>query len=110
MIRFTTPTISLVVEGVDISDKDIRVTLEQGNVELTKKGADLTVSTTTHSQVTDTNISFMLSQTESAAFKMNVGCSLQVNWITSGGIRQATEIKSVPVMRNLLDEVIAYGD
>lgn len=110
MIRYTTPTISLVVEGVDISEKDIRVTLEQSNVELTKKGADLTVSTTTHEQVTDTNIQFALTQEESALFRVNAGCAVQVNWISSNGVRAATEIKSVPVMRNLLDEVIAYGD
>lgn len=110
MIRFTTPTISLVVEGVDISDKDIRVTLEQGNVELTKKGTDLIVSTTTHEQVTDTNIQFALTQEESASFRLNAQCSVQVNWIDSSGVRAATEIKSVPVMRNLLDKVIEYGD
>ena len=109
MINYTTPTISLVVEGVTL-EGDIYVTLEQGRIELTKTGEDLTVTNTTHDQVTDTNISFMLSQTESAQFKFNMACNVQVNWITASGIRRATEIKSVPVMRNLLDEVIEYGN
>ena len=45
MIKYTTPTISLIVEGVDISDKDVYVTLEQGRHKLTKKNADLIITT-----------------------------------------------------------------
>lgn len=109
MIRYTTPTITLTVENAVLTG-DIYVTLEQGSLELTKTGTDLTVTTNTHDQVTDTIISFSLTQEESAAFKFNASCSVQVNWITSAGVRSATEIKSIGVMRNLLDEVIAYGN
>lgn len=110
MINYTTPTIQLTVEGVDITSDDIYVTLEQGSTELTKKGNDLTTQTVTHGQVTDTEITFMLTQTESASFDFSRSVSLQVNWITSGGVRSATDIKTIPVMRNLLDEVLEYGN
>ena len=109
MIRYTTPTISLTVEGVDISSADIYATLEQGNIELTKSGTDLVVTTDTHDSITDTIITMTLTQTESALFAFNKSVSVQVNWIFANGSRDATEIKIVPVMRNLLDEVIAYG-
>lgn len=110
MIRYTTPTISLTVEGVDITSADIYVSLEQGNTEMTKSGTDLTVTTDTHGQITDTILTTTLTQTESAMFAWSKAVSVQVNWIFANGTRDATEIKVIPVMRNLLDEVIAYGN
>lgn len=106
MIKYTTPTISLIVEGVDITAHDIYVTLEQGTTELIKTGSDLIVST----DEGDTSIIFTLTQEESAMFDYNNRAAIQVNWITSTGVRSATEIKSIGVLRNLLDKVIAYGD
>ena len=43
MINYTTPTISLTVEGVDLSGMDVYVSLEQGQKELTKTGGDLII-------------------------------------------------------------------
>ena len=106
MIKYTTPTISLIVEGVDITAHDIYVTLEQGANELVKKGSDLIVST----EEDGTQIVFTLTQEESASFDYNNRAAVQVNWITSTGVRSATEIKSIGVMKNLLDKVISYGD
>lgn len=108
MINFTTPTINLTVEGADISSMDVYVTLQQGAYELTKSGDDLTIQTETIGQVTNTNISFTLSQEESASFKPKYSVAVQVNWINENGIRSATEIKTIRVTPNLLDEVIAY--
>lgn len=110
MINYTTPTISLTVEGVDITTNDVYVTLEQGNKELTKSGSDLTIAAETVGQTTNTNISFVLTQEESASFRFNSSVNVQVNWISSSGVRAATEIKNINVMRNLLDEVIEYGN
>lgn len=110
MINYTTPIISLVVEGVDITEKDVYVTLEQGRIELTKTGSDLIMEAEQVQQQTNTNITFTLTQTESALFNYNRNVSIQVNWISSAGVRDATEIKTVDVMRNLLDEVIEYGN
>lgn len=110
MINYTTPTIYLTVEEHDLSGMDVYVSLEQGNIELTKSGDDITVTTTTHDQVTDTNISVPLTQQETAAFNFDGKVSVQVNFINSQGVRDATEIKKVSVFRNLLDKVIAYGD
>ena len=109
MINYTTPSISLVVESVDLTGNDVYVTLEQGSHELTKTGSDLIITTDTHGQQTDTEIVFTLSQTESASFNINKSVSVQVNWINTSGVRDATEIKTIGVMRNLLDEVIEYG-
>lgn len=110
MINYTTPTISLTVEETDLTGNDVYVSLEQGKTELTKSGTDLIIDTDTHGQVTDTIITFTLTQEESATFNFGKSVSVQVNFINSSGVRDATEIKTIPVMRNLLDEVIAYGD
>lgn len=110
MVKYTTPTITLTVEGVDITPHDIYVSFAQGNVELHKSGDDLTVTTETHEQVTDTVITLTLSQAESAMFKPNNLVRVQVNWISATGVRAATEIKSVPALLNLLDEVLPNAD
>ena len=110
MINYTTPSISLVVESVDLTGQDVYVSLEQGNHELTKTGDSLIITTDTHGGQTDTESVFTLSQMESASFNFGKSVSIQVNWINASGVRDATEIKTIGVMRNLLDEVIAYGN
>ena len=110
MINYTTPTISLTVEDVDLTGNDVYVSLEQGKTELTKTGTDLIIDTETQGQQTDTTITLTLSQTESASFDFGKSVSVQVNWINSSGVRDATEIKTIGVMRNLLDKVISYGN
>lgn len=44
MINYTTPTISLTVEDIDLTGKDVYVTLEQGCNQLTKTGPQLAIS------------------------------------------------------------------
>ena len=109
MINYTTPTITLIVEGVDLTGKDIYATFEQGCQKLTKKGSDIEITTEVVQERTDTVLTMTLTQEESAAFDFNRNASVQVNWISAGGVRGATEIKGIGVMRNLLDEVINYG-
>ena len=110
MIEYTTPTIKLTVMGLDLTAQDIRVTLEQGSQKKTWKGSDLTVTAVQSGQTTNTNIDFTLSQEESSAFEYMLPVAVQVNWISQNGVRAATEVRNIPVMRNLLDEVIEYGD
>lgn len=110
MINYTTPTISLTVEGVDLSGMDTYVSLEQGQKELTKTGEDLIIEPIIGTETTDTKITFTLTQEESAFYDFGKSVSVQVNWVSSSNVRDATEIKTFPVMRNLLDKVVEYGD
>ncbi len=108
MIRYTTPILPLEVEGIDLTqNEDVYVTLEQGCIELTKKD-DLSMSYDSETNIT--SISFMLTQEETAAFSLNRAVGVQVNFINEAGVRDATNIATIPVMRNLLDKVINYGD
>ena len=109
MINYTTPSITLEVEGIDLTDnQDVYVTIVQGTTELTKKGSDLTISYDSQKDIS--TIVFSLSQTESAQFAFSKSAQLQVNFINASGVRDATNIASIDVLKNLLDEVIAYGD
>lgn len=113
MIRYTTPILPLEVEGIDLTNnEDVYVTLvqklEQKSVELTKSGSDLTVQYNAETDIS--TITFSLTQEETAAFDVNKRVDTQVNFINNAGVRDATDIATIPVMRNLLDNVINYGD
>lgn len=113
MIRYTTPILPLEVEGIDLTDnQDVYVTLVQKlgqkSVELTKSGSDLTIQYDAETDIS--TITFTLTQEETAAFSLNVAVDVQVNFINASGVRDATNIATLPVLRNLLDEVISYGD
>lgn len=110
MINYTTPTESFLIEGYDLSSQDVYVTFEQGSRELTKSGSDLTITTETVEGVTNTYISVLLTQEETAMFKPKDSVSVMVNWISEQGVRGATKQARIPVFENLLDRVITYGD
>lgn len=100
--RYTTPPIGLLVKGFDITQKDVYVTVEQGDVEITLTGAQLTMIAT---EAGDTQITFALSQEEAGSLNIKAPAELQVNWMDDG-TRKATQIAKVRVFDNLLDEVI----
>lgn len=110
MINYTTPTLYLTVEDLDITSHEVYVSLEQGRTELTKSGSDISMHSETEQGKTNTYIEVLLSQEETAMFNWSRPCDVQVNWITASDIRAATFIETIPVMRNLLDKVVHYGD
>lgn len=100
--RYTTPPIGLLVKGFDITQKDVYVTVEQCNTQVTLSGSQLTMTTTEDG---DTEITFALTQEQAGSFSVKAPAEIQVNWM-DGGTRKATEIAKVRVFNNLLDEVI----
>ena len=106
MRRYTTPTLTIVVEGIDITAMNVYVTLKQGKRTLTI--SDPEMQTETVGQRTDTRLDVTLTQEQTALFEA-VPLKVQVNFIDVDGARDATECKVVDVWPNLLPEVIAYG-
>lgn len=102
MIKFTSPTLNLIVDA-DLTNADIYVSMVQGAYEVVKTDVSPTVSEGR------TRIPVTLTQEETARFKREKPIDIQVNWITPGGSRMATNIASTYALRNLLTEVIAYG-
>ena len=110
MIRYTTPILPLEVEGIDLTQRqDVYATLlQEDTAKLTKSGSDLTIEY--NSEANLSTVSFVLTQEESAGFDLDGPVLVQVNFINELNLRDATTIARIPVMRNLLDEVIQYGD
>ena len=105
MRRYTTPTHSLVVEGVDLTDMDVFVTYAQGCNKLTLQPDDATYDVDTG----NTTVEVTLSQAQTASFVAGKRVAVQVNAIDSEGRRNSTSVKEVVVTQNLLDEEIEYG-
>lgn len=76
MIQWTTPTIKLTISGVhqlDLSEaEEVIVTLTQGATKIEKTGNDLTLD--------GANITFTLTEEESAQFDPGSYILAQVNW------------------------------
>lgn len=99
MIRYTTPTYSLRVVGCDLTDMTVYVTFEQ-------RGVSLTIDNPTIELVEgDTLVTCSMTQEQSAEFSSGV-MEVQINWIDALGNRCATVAKQIPVVAQLLREVI----
>lgn len=106
-IRYTTPALTLVVRGVDLSGADaVVVSLRQRMRGRTNAHeVDVDDATATYDG-TDTTLVAALTQEQTAGFVADQPVSVQVNW-TEGTDRMATTIALVPWGENLLDEVMA---
>lgn len=97
MVQATTPTFMLTLpEGLDLSEAtNIYFTLQQGNVDVRKDNLTVTGQT----------ISVYLTQAETLPFKAGIA-KLQLNWIFADGSRACSNIVSIHVGDNLIDEVL----
>ena len=100
MRRYTTPTVTVEVEGVDLTTSTVLVTFQQRNNRLTVEGPSMTL------QGEDTIISVPLSQLQTGGFAEG-SVEVQVNWLDGYGHRDATTVGAIQVERNLLAEVVA---
>lgn len=99
MRRYTTPTVTVEVEGVDLTTSTVLVTFQQRNSRLTVEGPSMTL------QGEDTIISVPLSQLQTGGFAEG-SVEVQVNWLDGHGHRDATTVGAIQVERNLLAEVV----
>ena len=96
--QYTTPTIVLSIDGIDLSESSVYVTFKQGDTVLTY------TPTVTYEDETST-IEIHMSQEESGQFQLEEVVQVQVNWV-HGGERNATNIEYIRLYRNLIEEVI----
>ena len=104
MVRYTPPTFTLTLpETVDLTAaSEVFVTFARAN------GSEVMTKTGDEIEVSEHEVNVFLSQAETARFLGTV--RLQLNWIyNEGGVvkRACSEIASVNVTGNLLDEVIS---
>lgn len=105
MIRGTTPDYVLTLDGVDLSNQTVYVTIGQGKTRLTKTGDELSVS------VDETGSAIAFSLTQQDTLGLSAGsASVQVRFIDAEGVAQATEKAALTIEDVLLERVIAYAD
>ena len=102
MRQYTTPTIQLLVKGVDLTAADdVWVTFADRT-----RAIILTLdSPTVAASGDDTQVSVTLTQAQTAQFIANTLSDVQVNWMDDSA-RYATDIASVNVYENLLKEIL----
>ena len=102
MRQYTTPTLTLTVEGHTLTE-DIYVTFsDQFRQKIfTIKNPPMTTTEE------GTEITVELTQEQTAKFATRSMIYVQVNWFTSNGKRVATDIAEVGVGENLLKEILS---
>ena len=101
MIRGTTPTFTLDVEGIDLTDKKIVVTLEQDETELDIQNPHCAESES------GCTITFDLSQEQTLMFRSG-RASIQVRWINEEGSAGATNVATFSVGKVLKEGEVNY--
>lgn len=104
MIRGTTPDIVLTINGYNLTDKTVYVTISKSGRKLTKTNEDLMITYTGGTS----SIAFRLTQEETLAMRIGTA-SVQVRFISADGTALATDIKTLSIEPVLLEEVIEYA-
>lgn len=101
MRRGTTPTLTITVTGMDVTDlKTIKVTFKQGNIELTKATDDVTIDAENNA------ISVPLTQEDTLKFGSGA-VNVQIRGLLADGVTAiASAIKSFSMDKILMDGVI----
>lgn len=102
MRRFTTPTLTLDIEGLDLTGWHTVTAIKQGNdvleienapCEATENGSRLTIQ---------------LTQEQTGIFSADSNASVQVRFINENGYAGATNIKGINITPVLVGGVIGY--
>ena len=105
MRRFTTPTLPLTAEGLDLTEMDyvwVSISDKEHGLELLKGQEDFDEMIFDGE---DTLVYVTLTQEETGAFIANTKADVQINFMKDK-IRDATEIKTICVKENLLKRVM----
>ncbi len=103
MLQGTTPVYELCIEGYDLTDKSVYVTISSGCKKVTKTGDDLAIAYDGEKSL----VYFSLSQEETLSFEVG-NAKIQVRFISEGGEAFGTETVTVKVRGSLLKQVITY--
>lgn len=102
MRRYTTPTITLNINGIDLTGYKTFTTLKQGKKELTLE--DLPVVPTENG----CTLTGVLTQEQTAGFTADSSVLVQVRFIDAEGVASASNIKPLTVNKVLKEGVISY--
>ena len=104
MIRGTTPTFTLIINGYDLTEMTVHVTLTQGDTAITLTGNRLATAFDDESST----IVFRLTQEETLSLKKGTAL-IQVRFVDAAGEAYATEDQRLSVDPVLEEGVIEYA-
>lgn len=105
MRRGTTPDYLLTVAGYDLTKCTVYVTLKQGPKIITVSGERLSVSW--DADANTSSVTFGLTQEDTLGLKQG-NAEIQIRFINANGEALATQIRAIPVLPVLFEEVIEY--
>lgn len=106
MRRGSTPSVTLIIPGIDLTDATVRVAVSQGSALMVKTGSQVTVAYDSTTEKTTLTVPY--SQQDTLSFTPG-RAQVQVRWIFSDGSADGTNIKSVMITPVLEDGVIEYA-
>ena len=109
MIRYTTPTQTIKVKGIDLTGYDVTVSLRQ-LIGVTQNAHEVDIGGDAVSLAldgSDTAVTFTLTQEQSGGF-VRGWVDVQVNY-GSGDTRMASSVTSLYMERNLLTQVVEFA-
>lgn len=101
MRRWTTPTQKFILHGVELTNCDVYLTIQQNKSVETFKNPLITVENG------DTILEFDFTQLDTSKFNVG-GANVQVNWVTPSNKRWATDIAKIRITKNLLQQEVTY--
>ena len=110
-IRGTTPTFTITLNGIDLTDGyRVYVTIDQNGTQLTKNSSSnaqhmILTKLDNEDGAVSTQIDLHLTQRETLGFEVGKA-EMQAKWIDAGGAVEASDISSVEFSRALLEDVI----
>ena len=105
MRRYTTPTLTVQIQGADLTGCDIWLTFRQGRNEISVKEFE-----SVEIGEDATTLTLSLSQIQTAQFETNSHVYVQANVVDPNGYRAATDIGEVAFGRQLLEVVKTHGE
>ena len=106
MVTWTNVAIPMTIDAnlTGATADDIFVTFRQDNLRITKTGSDII----SLSAGDTTTFTVMLSVADTASFSDSAPVQIMANYVIDGQ-RGATNVTTVPVFRNLLEEALPSG-
>lgn len=104
----TTPAIEITAIDEQISDATVYVTIDQGDLQLTKSTKDTNYPVVTEASGNNTIVTAYLSQSETMRLRPGPG-KIQLRWIFEDGTAGASDKGYVEIGETLLKGVITYG-
>lgn len=103
MYQGTTPALTMQVEGADLTDKTVFVTIRCGNYSLTKTGEDVAVS------YADGNSTVVIRLTQRETLLMQEPtATVQIRFVDENGNADATNKADFEVQESLYSAVIEF--